>query len=335
MKILFNTYPLAFQNPGGGEVIIQKLYHHLKERKGVTVDFFNQWAHHLSDYDIIHHFSSLDWQIWDYYSTLSNKFVLTPTLWPATSATDHLKHFFQRSLNSRWGTKANYDLQEMMNRADRLLPTTQLEAQRIHSIYKIPREKMNVVANGIDLPLIVKEKFTRSYALFVGQIRPNKNLDIIIKACLQENLPLKIVGGVSPEYQSYWSYCQSLFNAGVEYLGRIENNSPLFNALIADAYCTIVASDRETCSIVGLESGARGTPVIMTSVGGTREIFADQVEYITPKSLSSLTAAIQKIQHWDQKRAKALSHFITSRYGWDTIADQVMAVYREVLNQGS
>ena len=46
MKIALNTYQAAYQNPGGGEVVLNKHYEHLRT-KGHHVELFNQWTTNL------------------------------------------------------------------------------------------------------------------------------------------------------------------------------------------------------------------------------------------------------------------------------------------------
>ena len=55
MKILFNTYYHAFQNPGGGEIVLLKTMEAL-QRKGIQVELFNKWKTNLREYDLIHNF---------------------------------------------------------------------------------------------------------------------------------------------------------------------------------------------------------------------------------------------------------------------------------------
>jgi len=56
MKVLFNTYPMAFHTPGGGEIQLMAYQRYLPQYD-VKVDLLNQWDPHLLDYDLVHFFS--------------------------------------------------------------------------------------------------------------------------------------------------------------------------------------------------------------------------------------------------------------------------------------
>ncbi len=58
MKVAFYTYPSAFQNVGGGEILLLKVREYL-QKAGVTVDLFDSWSARIEDYDVLHVFGSV------------------------------------------------------------------------------------------------------------------------------------------------------------------------------------------------------------------------------------------------------------------------------------
>ena len=58
MKVAFFTYPSAFQNPGGGEVQLEKTREYLL-KAGISVDLFDPWRARIADYDLLHVFGSV------------------------------------------------------------------------------------------------------------------------------------------------------------------------------------------------------------------------------------------------------------------------------------
>ena len=92
----------------------------------------------------------------------------------------------------------------------------------------------------------------------------------------------------------------------------------------------INASDFETCSLVGLEAGSYATPVIMTEVGGTKEVYKDLVEFVNPRNLDSLINAIQRTLKKNGTDL-ALANYINEKYQWKKITSQVIEVYEQLL----
>src|SRR3989338_7134166 len=58
MRVAFLTYPSAFQNIGGGEILLLKMKEYL-EKNGVEARPFFCWEGKITDYDLIHVFGSV------------------------------------------------------------------------------------------------------------------------------------------------------------------------------------------------------------------------------------------------------------------------------------
>ena len=56
MRVLFNTYPVAFDCPGGGEIQLLESKKAL-ERVGLEVLLYNFWHPRFDDVDLVHYFS--------------------------------------------------------------------------------------------------------------------------------------------------------------------------------------------------------------------------------------------------------------------------------------
>ena len=56
LKILFNTYPTAFDIPGGGEVQLMQTKNAI-ESFGHNIELYNQWSPQFKKFDLIHFFS--------------------------------------------------------------------------------------------------------------------------------------------------------------------------------------------------------------------------------------------------------------------------------------
>ena len=58
IKAAFFVYPSAFQNKGGGEILLEKIEQYVA-KKGVEVKRFDMWRDKLEDFDILHVFGSV------------------------------------------------------------------------------------------------------------------------------------------------------------------------------------------------------------------------------------------------------------------------------------
>lgn len=135
--------------------------------------------------------------------------------------------------------------------------------------------------------------------LYVGRQVPQKRIDIIVKACSELNLPLKVVGS-GPEHNRLLK----LAGPSVSLLGYLPDEKIPDHMARAEAF--IFASE-DDFGIAPLEAMACGTPVIAYKYGGaldyvvpgkTGEFFAEQ----TPESLIA-----------------ALKHFNSRDYSADDI----------------
>lgn len=339
MKILFNTHPFAFQNPGGGEVIMEKLKEALHDR-GHQVDFFSFRHSCITDYDIVHHFSAVDTLMWSYYKKVHIPFVLTPTYWPRSGALFRvnykIKFFLKRLLGRHTG-----DLAHLLQYADMITPTSDQEAIRLGKLFSIPLSKMTVIPNGVSSRDIGSKSVFQGqfqlekYSLFVGNISPVKNLHLLIEQFNQSGRTLVIVGDALSDTGDYLNQCKKMAQKNIIFLGRlplVSDEGVDIDDLYRHAQAVIIPSEFETCSLVALEAGIRGTPVLLTKNGGTKSIFADKLWYIDPARLEEVETLLQKIEsgEFDQE---ALRQFIESEYSWESIAYQLEEVYNRVLKE--
>lgn len=338
MKILFNTYSTAFQNPGGGEVIILKLKEYL-EKKGHVVDLFNQWEHKIAEYDLVHEFSLLNWRNWNNYKLHKRPFVLTPTSWMRTSPSYKLKYYAKEKFKIMLSKNKSYpSLINEINLPDMICPTTKLESERLINFFgEQLSPKVKVIHNGIDVidasvvdtsEFIERFKPKENFLLFVGSIRPNKNVEVAIEMAKAAGRQIYIVGGVSEEFSEYSNKLKSYASEDVVFTGYIPGGSNLLLGAYKLASAIIIPSDFETCSLVGLEAGLFGTQSFITKHGGTKEIYKDYANYIDPENINE---CIDFITRAKIEKNQELQHYIQQNYSWEKIADEYLSIYKKVL----
>ncbi len=331
MKVLFNTHPYNFQNPGGGETVLMNLHREL-QNQGVEVDLFNPWNHKMNSYDIIHEFHCLQWRWWDYYQTLPGKFVLTPTLnllGKQKKIIDTLKSVAKELISPNTLT-----LSTALNFPDLILPTTDCERIAISDYHNVPLDKMKVLFNGITTRELSTRKprtEIKDYFLFVGNISPVKRLKEIIKACIVANQKLVIVGNASAEHDNYLKDCIELArnHSNIEFYGKVDHNSEELDSLYFHAKALIVFSKFETFSMVGIEAGMQGTPIIMIDTEVTREVYQDFAHYVS----NEIDLEKKLHEFYPKSKQENFRNFIKENYSIESIATKLSSYYRDLLKQ--
>ena len=82
---------------------------------------------------------------------------------------------------------------------------------------------------------------------------------------------------------------------------------------------------------VGMLALARGIPVVVTAVGGLRELVLDESFVAEPGDPGSLAAAmLAHVDHDDELR-KSVLDLAVARFSWSAVAARSVAVYEEIL----
>jgi len=133
---------------------------------------------------------------------------------------------------------------------------------------------------------------TGEYYISVGRLVRGKGLDVIVQACDELGLFLKIVGS-GPELQNLKSLIVN-HKSNIEFLGQVSDEE--LAKLYAGAKATIVASEDEDFGIVPVESMACGTPVIAVKAGGFLEtvIEGKTGEYFNNATVVELMKVLEK-----------------------------------------
>ena len=87
MRVLFNTYPWAFDRPGGGEMQLLKYAQHLPSL-GIEVTLHDLWRPALDRVDLVHFFSAIggSFHFCNYVRERGLPLVVSSSLW-VTAAT--------------------------------------------------------------------------------------------------------------------------------------------------------------------------------------------------------------------------------------------------------
>ncbi len=345
MKIAFLTYPAAFQNVGGGEILLLKLKEYL-EKEGAQVDLFDSWHARVEHYDFIHVFGSVKdcLGLVRVANARRVKVAITPLLWSdlrrALLTDGSLK--MKADLLARHLAKVVFPAFPSSRRAllalsDVIFPNSEIEKKQISRLFAISPRKMRVVANGVDTgflnadpALFRKMHGAEPFILGVGRIEPRKNQLNLIKAVKElGGKKLVLIGSPVSGYESYYEECRRQGEGFTIFLPTIAHQDPLLKSAYAACEVFVLQGWFETPGLVALEAALAGARVASTCGGSTREYFADFVSYFDPGRPSSIKRGIQSAIA--SPRNERFKNHVLAHYTWTQVAKNYMLCYEEVL----
>lgn len=287
-RILFNTYPIAFNTPGGGEIQLMRYYEYLNKIDGTKVDFFNQWNPSLKKYNLVHFFSVMGGsnQFCGLVKELKIPLFITSSLW----ITDK--------------TLLNYPMEEIkiqLNMADKIIVNSNMEANNLSTYFQLNSNKFVTIYNGVsdfyceDISediFINKFNIKDKFLLNVGNIEPRKNQLLLVKAMRKyPNYKLVLIGHVRDE--EYFKQIREISSNQIIYLGNLEPESDLLKSAYVACAAFVLPSILETPGLAALEAAAAGAKIVITEIGSTSEYFGNKVVYVNPYDVESIIAGIE------------------------------------------
>lgn len=344
MRVLFNTYPTAFQFPGGGEIILQKIKAGL-ERKNITVNLFDQWGDSIQDYDVLHNFGvqadcatvvrfaksrGVPVAVHTIYWPM-NEFALKGDL-PMKERVKKLGYNFLNKHNLLGISK----MRNIVDDADLLCPNSQIEADMLAGEFGVDRKKIHVIPDGVDERFYNAEKdeFVKQYGvedfvLYVGRIEPRRNLLGLIRAVKDTNLKLVVVGDEDPTHKEYAAACRKEAPKGTLFVGRLEHNSTMLESAYAAAKVFVAPTWAETPGLAAMEAGMAGANIVITTRGCAKEYFKEYARYIDPTDRSMLRKAV--LEAFDAPRAVPLGKHLKNNFSWNKVAEITVKGYKKII----
>lgn len=322
MRVLFNTYPVAFDCPGGGEIQLLKSREAL-QRAGVDVLLYDLWNPQFDHVDVVHYFSVQggSMNFCDYVKRIGLPLLISPVLWLTPENRDLMPLG---------------EIHALLHRCDRILPNSYAELEQLAGGFQVEQAKFSVTPNGIDAafgepadPQLFCRQFDqqRPFVLCVANIEPRKNQLRLIRAVADLDVDLILLGNVRD--QAYWEACQAEGTTRVRYLGYLDHASCLLKSAYAACTAFVLPSLLETPGLAALEAAAQGTPIAITEVGCTREYFAELASYADPLDEVSIRASI--VAAIERPRDNALRARILQHFTWDHTAETLIAAYAQAL----
>ena len=217
----------------------------------------------------------------------------------------------------------------------------------------VPRDRVHVVHNGIDLgefeALPERGSFRRRHGLgegplvlYLGKLTPRKGVDHLVAALARlgrDDVRLVVAGNDMGVRDALERQAEDLGVAGrVLFTGLLTGEDRL--GALADADVLVYASTEEIFGLVPFEGLLCGTPAVVSDDCGCGELVAraragQLVRYGDPQQLASALAGLLDDAPRRQRMVARGRRFIAEQFAWPRIAAQTEAVYRAALGDRS
>ena len=239
-------------------------------------------------------------------------------------------------------------------RAERIFTVSETSKADILRYCDVAAERIIVVYNAIDDRFAtppepeaierVRERYQLHgpFALYVGNIKPHKNLERLIDAFDLvrrggfERLELLIIGDQISKYPRLRrAVDQHKLHKHARFLGFVADDT--LAALYRLATVFVFPSLYEGFGLPPLEAMASGTPVVTSNRSSLPEVVGDAAVLVDPYSAASIAEGIQQVlSDADLRRSLAARGLARAReFSWDASIRRVHEVYMDVAAQST
>lgn len=227
-------------------------------------------------------------------------------------------------------------------RASKIICVSEFTANELTKFTGTLREKMRVIHNGLSLQWSLSPPMPRPhekpYLLYVGNVKPHKNLGRLVDAfCKFDSggLQLVIVGRREGFITGDASVVQKAEQHGdkVSFTGLISDE--LLAAYYQHAHALVAPSLYEGFGLPPLEAMAAGCPVVVSDIPAHREICGEAALYFDPYSAGDIHDKLTQIKNMTAAERTGLAGVGKRRaamFSWDRCAEETVEVIREVMD---
>lgn len=214
--------------------------------------------------------------------------------------------------------------------------------------YGISSSRVTVIPNGVsgeDFPAVDPVDFKRRYRLpdapmilFMGRLNLIKGPDILLQAFLmvRHTFPKHHLVFAGPDGGMLASLQEIVEQAGmreiVHFLGYVDGADK--SAAYHMASLLVVPSRQEAMSIVAIEAGFCGTPVLLTDQCGFGDVRSIDARLEVPASEVGIASGLTSLLADSNDLAvisPAWSKFVQAQYSWSSLVPEYFRLYQSIL----
>ena len=215
---------------------------------------------------------------------------------------------------------------------------------------RVDAERAFHLSNGVVIPLGVDlapvdagaeaAREARPFVLFLSRLHPKKQLELLIDAfaaartSIAQPWQLVVAGeGDEPYVRSLEERARTVAGDAIRFVGWVSGEAK--RTLIGDASLLALPSRHENFGVSVLEAMAAGVPVLLSpDVQLAGAVSLAGAGWVADATLESMQQAlIHAMASTDERRMRgAAARALATRYSWPHVADQLLALYRQVQN---
>ncbi|MEO0150830.1 MAG: glycosyltransferase family 1 protein [candidate division WOR-3 bacterium] len=254
---------------------------------------------------------------------------------------------FLKFFNKLKVKSAKIVLKRALKKSKIIITNSNFTAKDILNFYPRIESKIRVIYWGIsdvfkpiskeEIELFKKEKNLGDYILYVGNRKPHKNLERLVKAFLKvksdfKNLKLVIIGEKFKKEDEVDRLKKSLnLEQEIIEITRASDNELIkyYNASLL----VILPSLYEGFGFTPLEAMACGVPTAISNVSSLPEICSDAAYYFDPYSIESISESIYKLLTDNSLRQYLINKGFEriKIFSWEKTAKEHLKVFEEVV----
>lgn len=226
-------------------------------------------------------------------------------------------------------------------KAKKILVPTQYVRDAIAKFHLFTNRRLVITSEASEPPIPGPEKeperVPEDFILYVGSAFPHKNLEKLIGAyelLKSENPSLKLVLVGKREYHykqlRRWAKSKPFFD-DIIFTGFVPEAELKWYYNHAKAY--VFPSLSEGFGLPGLEAMVHGCPVVSSNATCLPEVYGPGAHYFNPKDIEDMAAKINEVLTKESLRRRLVENGYQQarKYSWRRMAEQTLAVYKEVL----
>jgi len=261
-----------------------------------------------------------------------------------------LTHILAPGFHTTWKTRlyAQPMLRLAARKAAHIFTVSEYSKRQIMERLGVSGEKVTVAYNGVAPHFFpergeeARETFRRAcgvdrpYILCVGNLKPHKNIDGLLRAFALLNsrvslsCDLVVVGDNSALGPALRNLAAKLGISGAtRFVGRVTDDE--LRAAYSAAELTVLPSFEEGFGLPVLESMACGTPVACSQAASLPEVGGNAAVYFDPHDVASMAEAMRMLleSSADRERYRRLGLENATRFTWTDCADRHLHIYRQ------
>ncbi len=345
MRIFLASYQSIMLNKGGPTYVVLNLEKELTKLK-VDVRLFDMWNknNEFGKNELLHVFNAsiATYSFAKNLVSCGAQYVVNPIFYSNHPAWKiRMYHTFEKPVRTVFKRSFSdyYYTSFICENAKRVLPNTKAEGELLSKAMRIKSNKIQVIHNGVEErfldadPTLFETKYgLKDFVLHVGHVGAvRKNSFNLIKALQKLDVPAVIIADVLDNAESKKCLDEINKSKNIKLIQWVKHDNPLLASAYAACKAFVLPSRYETPGIAAMEAALAGANVVNTPYGGTKDYFAEFVDYHNPHSIDSIANAIEK--SLNKKKNDILKNHIKENFLWSIIAKKTLEMYQDVLGK--